>query len=129
MIGLVLVSHSDALATGLAEVLHQVAGPDVPVLAAGGGPDGTIGTSPDRIEAAVRQASRAEGAVVLADIGSAVLAVRELLADERVDEARVRLVDAPFVEGAVAAAVTASIGGDLAAVAAAAEEAYGVRKL
>ncbi|MFE2140126.1 PTS fructose transporter subunit IIA, partial [Streptomyces sp. NPDC059466] len=39
-----------------------------------------------------------------------------------------RLVDAPFVEGAVAAVVTASAGADLAAVEAAAAEAYTYRK-
>jgi dihydroxyacetone kinase DhaKLM complex PTS-EIIA-like component DhaM len=39
------------------------------------------------------------------------------------------VVDAPFVEGAVAAVVTASAGGDLDAVRAAAEEARLFRKL
>jgi PTS hybrid protein len=45
------------------------------------------------------------------------------------DAETVLLADAPFVEGAVAATVTAAAGGDIKAVAAAAEEARHVRKL
>jgi PTS hybrid protein len=45
------------------------------------------------------------------------------------EAATVLLADAPFVEGAVAATVTAAAGGDVKAVAAAAEEARHVRKL
>ena len=41
-VGLVLVSHSAAIADGLAEFVAQVAGPDVSIVAAGGGPDGTL---------------------------------------------------------------------------------------
>ena len=66
---------------------------------------------------------------VEADLGSAVLSVKVAL--EELDDAvreQVRLVDAPFVEGAVAAAVTAATGADLAAVAAAAEQARTIRK-
>ncbi len=66
---------------------------------------------------------------MLVDLGSAVLTVKAMVAegDELPDGAR--LVDAPFVEGAVAAVVTASAGGDLDAVAAAASEAYDYRKV
>lgn len=69
------------------------------------------------------------GVALLVDLGSAVLTVKSMLAegDELPDGSR--LVDAPFVEGAVAAVVTASAGGDIAAVEAAASEAYGYRKL
>jgi dihydroxyacetone kinase DhaKLM complex PTS-EIIA-like component DhaM len=38
------------------------------------------------------------------------------------------LADAPLVEGAIAAAVTASVGGDCEAVRSAAEDAWNVRK-
>ncbi|MFF2460381.1 PTS-dependent dihydroxyacetone kinase phosphotransferase subunit DhaM, partial [Streptomyces mirabilis] len=71
---------------------------------------------------------RGAGVAVLTDLGSAVLTVKALLAegDELPDNSR--LVDAPFVEGAVAAVVTASTGADLAAVEAAAAEAYTYRK-
>lgn len=116
---LVLVSHSAALASGLAEVAAQMA-PDVMIRAAGGTDDGRIGTSFDLVEQAV-SASLSEGAdgvVVLTDLGSATLTAESVL--EMLDDERVRLVDAPFVEAAVAAAVAAQGRGDLDAVASAA---------
>ena len=68
------------------------------------------------------------GVVVLPDLGSAVLTVRAVLEDA--DPAtNVVMADAPFVEGAVAATVTAAAGGDIKAVAAAAEEARNACKL
>jgi hypothetical protein len=39
-VGLVLVSHSSAIAEGLADLVAQFAGPDVAIVAVGGGPDG-----------------------------------------------------------------------------------------
>ncbi len=129
MIGIVLVSHSASLAEGLADMARQITGDEVRVLAAGGGPDGTLGTDGDRIAAAIREAETGDGVLVLVDLGSAVLSVRALLADGDLDGARVILADAPLVEGAIAAAATASIGADLDAAAAAAREAWDVRKI
>ncbi|GIF36667.1 dihydroxyacetone kinase phosphoryl donor subunit DhaM [Actinoplanes xinjiangensis] len=124
-VGIVLVSHSSTLAAGVHELLAQVAGPEVRVEPAGGTDDGSLGTSADKIEAAVRAADTGAGVLVLADLGSAVLTARAVLAD--LPAGRL-LVDAPFVEGAVAAAVVASTGADLAAVAEAAGEARDVPK-
>jgi PTS hybrid protein len=126
-IGIVLVSHSAQLAAGLRELLAQIGSDQVPVAAAGGTEDGGIGTSYDRIVAAIAEVDRGAGVIVLPDLGSSVLTTLTVLEDyPRTD---VLLVDAPFVEGAVAAAVTAAAGADLAAVAAAAREARGVRKV
>ena len=129
MIGIVLVSHSAALAEGLSDLVGQVSGEDVRVRPAGGSGDGGLGTDPDRIAAAIHAADTGSGVVVLVDIGSAVLSVKALLAGGDVDGIDVRLADAPLVEGAVAASVLAATGADLAAVAAAAEEARDVAKL
>ena len=129
MIGIVLVSHSAALAEGLSDLVGQVSGEDVRVRPAGGSGDGGLGTDPDRIAAAIRDADTGSGVVVLVDIGSAVLSVKAILAGGDVDGIDVRLADAPLVEGAVAASVLAATGADLAAVAAAAEEARDVAKL
>jgi dihydroxyacetone kinase phosphotransfer subunit len=130
MVGIVLVSHSAELARGLADQVGQVAGPDVAIEPAGGGPDGGLGTSADRVTGAIRRADRGDGVVVLGDLGSAILTVRAVLAHGLGQDAgRVRLADAPLVEGAVAAAVTAAAGGSLDEVAQAAEEARGARKL
>ena len=127
LVGIVLVSHSGALAEGAAELAGQVSGGTVRVLAAGGTDDGELGTSAEKISAAVAEAETGAGVVVLPDLGSAVLTVRALLGDE--PDERVLLVDAPFVEGAVAATATAAAGLDLKAVAQAAQEAWHARKL
>jgi PTS hybrid protein len=128
VIGIVLVSHSASLAEGLADMARQITGGDVGVVPAGGGPEGTLGTDGDRIEKAIRGADAGDGVLVLVDLGSAVLSVRALLADGDLDGVRVILADAPLVEGAIAAAATASVGGDLDAALAAAQEAWDVRK-
>ena len=128
-VGLVLVSHSPALADAAAAMAAELAGPSTAVQAAGGTEDGRFGTSIDRIEAAVSAADSGDGVVILMDVGSAVLTAKALLADLDSDAPDVRLADAPLVEGAIAAAVTASTGQNLDAVLAAAEQARGMRKL
>jgi len=128
LVGIVLVSHSLELARGLASLASQVAGPEVHIEHAGGAPDGSLGTSGDAVWGAIQRAERGQGVVVLADLGSSILTVRHLLEEGRTNGS-VRLVDAPFVEGAVAAAVTASAGQELDDVARAAEEARGASKL
>ena len=129
LVGVVLVSHSPKLAEGLADLVRELGGDHVPVVAAGGMDDGSLGTSYGRIERAVNEADQGVGVLLLGDLGSSLLTVKTLL-DERVgEETRAVLADAPFVEGAVAAVVTASAGGDLESVRAAAEEARLFRKL
>jgi phosphoenolpyruvate---glycerone phosphotransferase subunit DhaM len=128
-VGIVLVSHSVRLAEGAVDLVSQVSGGTVRVLAAGGTDDGELGTSAEKIGAAVASAETGAGVLVLPDLGSAVLTVRAMLADRPAQEGRVVLADAPFLEGAVAATVTAAAGADLKAVAQAAEEAWHARKL
>ena len=130
-VGIVLVSHSAAVAMSVAELAKGLsgAGDSVPVAPAGGTEGGGLGTSAELIAAAAASVDRGAGVAVLADLGSAVLTVKALLAEGDELPERTRLVDAPFVEGAVAAVVTASTGADLAAVEAAAVEAYTYRKV
>jgi phosphoenolpyruvate---glycerone phosphotransferase subunit DhaM len=128
MVGLVLVSHSRKLVDGLAEMLAQLG--DAPVAVAGGAEDGTLGTDAIAIQRAIESVASDAGALVLMDLGSAVLATEaaiELLAPDV--RARTRLADAPLVEGAVAAAVEAGLGSDLDTVREAAESARGIPKL
>jgi phosphoenolpyruvate-protein phosphotransferase/dihydroxyacetone kinase phosphotransfer subunit len=121
LVALVLVSHVAGIAGGIAELVAQMA-PDVPVVAAGGTDDGGIGTSFDRVLSALDQAEHGVGAVVLYDLGSALLTAESAL--DLIDENRrnrIRVVDAPFVEGALAAAVAAQSGASIDDVARAAE--------
>jgi PTS hybrid protein len=127
---LVLVSHSADIASGLAEMVGQIAGDGVPVVPVGGAVDGSLGTDGGRVLEVLRAAASDGGAVVLVDLGSSVLSVRaalnELSADER---ERLAVADAPLVEGAIAAAVAASTGCSHVEAARAAEEARVVAKL
>ncbi|MEJ2855567.1 MULTISPECIES: dihydroxyacetone kinase phosphoryl donor subunit DhaM [unclassified Saccharothrix] len=118
MIGLVVVSHSRRLAEGVAELAGQMA-PDVTIAPAGGDGDGGLGTDYVAVTEAIEQAG-GDGVVVVYDLGSARM-VADMAAEEAAIE--VRVVDAPLVEGAVAAAVAAQGGANLEAVAAAARQA------
>ncbi len=128
-VGIVLVSHSSALAEGAAELAGQIGGGTVLIVPAGGTEDGGIGTSEAKVRKAVLAANAGAGVLILPDLGSSVLTVRFLLSEPGALPEPVALADAPFVEGAVAAAVAAAVGGDIKAVLAAAEEARNARKL
>ena len=119
-VAFVIVSHSAALAAGVCELAAQMA-PDVPFTAAGGTDDGRIGTSYDRVEAALEAALGAvkgegSGVVVLTDLGSATMTVESVI-DMSDEPERVRFVDTALVEGAVAASVRAQLGDSLSQVA------------
>lgn len=128
-VGIVLVSHSAALAEGAAELAAQISGGTVAIIPAGGTDDGGLGTSSAKVERAVKLADGGAGVLILPDLGSAVLTVRVLLSEPGDLPEPVELADAPFVEGVVAATVAAAGGADIMAVRAAAEEARDARKL
>ncbi len=121
-VGLVIVSHSQALAEGVVELASQMA-KDVPLRAAGGMDDGAIGTSYQKIEDAVRSLrNQGHSVLILTDLGSATMTVEMLVEDA--DDEQILFQDAPLVEGAVAASVAAQMGDGLAEVAKAAAEAF-----
>ena len=119
-VGIVFVSHSPRIAAGMVDLAAQMAG-SVRLVAAGGTDDEGIGTSFTKVMSGVSEADSGEGVVVVSDLGSALLTaetVLDMLDDEQ--RGRVRVVDVPFVEGGVAAAVAAESGSSLDQVAAAA---------
>ena len=128
-VGIVLISHSRVLAEGAADVAGQVSAGGVRIVGVGGTEDGRLGTSADALAAAVEKVWGEAGVLVIPDLGSSVLTARAFLAEDGDRGFPVRLADAPFVEGAVAAAVAASSGASLDEVLAAAQEARDVRKL
>jgi phosphoenolpyruvate---glycerone phosphotransferase subunit DhaM len=132
MVGLVLISHSGTLVEGLRDMVAQVAGSDVPVAIAGGTQDGRLGTSAPTIAAAIRSTLDAgvDSALVLLDLGSAALSLEIALEElDEGDRARVRISEAPLVEGAILAAVQASVGASIDEVVAAADGAATMAKL
>ena len=116
MVGLVVVSHSERAAEGIAEIAAEMAG-DTRIEPVGGDGKGGIGTVPDAIETAIDAAAGGGGGdsgdgepttdpvVVLVDLGSAVMN-----ADVAVElsDAEAVIADAPVLEGAVNAAVAAT---------------------
>jgi PTS hybrid protein len=115
-VALVLVSHSARAAEGVVEIAEQMA-PDVLILPAGGTDDGGIGTSYTKVSDTVARAlgtAGVRGVALLTDLGSATLMAEAVLDD--LEGEPVALAEGPFLEGAVAAGVTAQLGGDLAAV-------------
>jgi dihydroxyacetone kinase phosphotransfer subunit len=132
LVGLVLISHSSAIAEGLREMVAQVAGADVPVGIAGGTDDGRLGTSAPRIAEAIRLTldAGADGTLILLDLGSAALSLELALEEfDGAERARLRVSEAPLVEGAVLAAVQASVGASLDEVADAAAGAASMPKM
>ena len=128
MVGLVLISHSPQIADGTVELVRQMAG-EVEIAAVGGDAEGGFGTDPERIQGAI-EGLEAEEVLVFMDLGSAVLSaetVLEMLSSEKREQ--VRLVDAPFVEGAFAAGVLASAGSEAEECVEAAMEARAEPKL
>lgn len=117
-VGLVIVSHSAQLAEGVVELARQMAQGDVRLVAAGGTDDGRLGTSMNKVLRAIATADTGEGALVLVDLGSAGL-VAEMALEQLPEEQRqrVRISNAPLVEGAVVAAVQAAVGSSLGDVA------------
>jgi len=130
MVGIVIVSHSKKIAEGICEMAEQVADKKLKIVAAGGIADGGIGTDAIRISEAIVEAEEGDGVVILADLGSAILS--STMALELLDEAAgvtVRIADAPIVEGAISAAVQASVGSGIDEVVAVAEAARTISKV
>jgi multiphosphoryl transfer protein len=119
MVGLVIVSHSRALAEALVGLLRQVASVDLPVaIAAGIGENRSeFGTDATEIMQAIQSVYSDAGVLVLMDLGSAILSANmalELLHPEMAD--KIRFCGAPLVEGAIAAAVQIGLNSDLETV-------------
>ncbi|MGO9820399.1 MAG: dihydroxyacetone kinase phosphoryl donor subunit DhaM, partial [Solirubrobacteraceae bacterium] len=118
MVGIVIVSHSEALAEGVVRLAREMGGEDLALEAAGGMDEpGVLGTDADRVRAAIERAMSPDGVLVLMDLGSALMSTEfaiEMLAGA---SGEVRMSEAPLVEGAVAAAVAARGGATLEEVA------------
>ena len=126
MVGIVVVSHSQKLAEGVKELAEMMAH-NVQIAAAGGLDEGILGTSYEKISRAVEDVCGMDGAVVLMDMGSAVMTT-ELVAENLKDDA-IRLVDCPVAEGAVLAAVASAGCASLDEVVRQAESARDLKKL
>src|SRR5690606_29915452 len=132
MVSIVVVSHSAQIAAGVRELANQMVKKQVPISAAGGtdNPENPIGTDPLQVLAAIQEVYSEDGVVVLMDLGSALLSAEtalDFLPPEQRDN--VFLCAAPLVEGALAAAVQASVGGSAQQVIAEATQALAAKQV
>src|SRR5664279_2175469 len=113
MIGIVVVSHSPALARAAVDLSLEMVGETPPSIAiAAGAGDGVIGTDAVKVAEAIDEVATGDGVLVFMDLGSAVLS--GTMATEFMSTSdEVRLTDAPFVEGLIAAVVLANAGASL----------------
>ena len=125
MVGIVVVSHSQKLSEGVVEVAKMMA-EDAPIAAAGGMEDGELGTSYEKIQAAIESVYSEDGVVLLADMGSAVMTAEIVLEDLEWDN--VIIVDCPLVEGAILAAIDSVGGRDLPMLVRRLESAHSAKK-
>ncbi|MCU1542800.1 MAG: HPr family phosphocarrier protein [Microbacteriaceae bacterium] len=118
MIGVVVVSHSPALANAAVSLALEMVRGDAPriAVAAGAGEDAAgspvIGTDAVRVAEAIDEVAGPDGVLVFMDLGSAVLSAGMAL-ELTSSESEVRLSRAPFVEGIVAGVVLAAAGATL----------------
>ncbi|MFT3986338.1 dihydroxyacetone kinase phosphoryl donor subunit DhaM [Aestuariivirga sp.] len=122
-VGIVIVSHSPDVAKGAAVMVRGMVGDEVPLGFCGGNPDGGLGTSVEKIMAAIDAAWSDAGVAILVDLGGAEtnseMAI-EMMPPER--QSKIVICNAPIVEGAVMAATEAWGGSSLADVKKTAEE-------
>jgi phosphocarrier protein FPr len=127
MVGLVVVSHSEALAEGVVALAREMGGPELALEAAGGMDEpGALGTDAERVRAAIERAMSDDGVLVLMDLGSALMST-EFAIEMLEGGGRVVMSEAPLVEGTVAAAVAARGGASLEEVAAEARGALAMK--
>ena len=107
-VGIVIVSHSLDIAKGTADMVRNMVGSGIPLAYCGGNSDGGLGTSVEKIQAAINEAWSERGVAILVDLGGAEtnseMAV-EMLPENR--RGKVVVCNAPIVEGAVMAATEA----------------------
>ncbi|WP_371418252.1 phosphoenolpyruvate--protein phosphotransferase [Anabaena sp. UHCC 0253] len=119
MISLVIVSHSKQLALGVRELAVQMVHERVPIAIAAGieDPENPLGTDAMQVYEAIISVFSDAGVLVLMDLGSAVMSAEmalEFLSPEQ--RAKVYLCSSPFVEGTIAAAVSAAAGNSIQTV-------------
>lgn len=110
MVGIVIVSHSSKAAEGVKEIVSQMS-VDGKIAAAGGTSDGRLGTDVEKIVNAINEVYSEDGVLILFDLGSAYMNAEiaiECLEEKMKD--KVEIIDTALIEGALTAAVEASIG-------------------
>lgn len=105
MIGFVIVSHSKKLADEVINLCNEMKKYDFPVINGSGTEGDFLGSDPMIIKSAIESVYSEDGVIILGDIGSSILnsemAIEFL--DDNFNKEKVKIVDAPLVEGTLAA--------------------------
>lgn len=120
-VGLVLISHSPKIVEGVKDIISQVV-QNVSIELAGGTDDGEIGTSIEKIQAAIERANGEKGVLLIYDIGSAKMNAE--MAIEMSEADTIQIAEVPIVEGAYVAAVESGMNKSLDEVKAAVEKGF-----
>lgn len=130
MVGIVLVSHSLKIAEGTLELIRQMIGEKVIIETAAGTCDCRLGTDATLIEEKIYKAYSGDGVIIIVDLGSSIMSTEMVIESLKEPvKSKTAIADAPFVEGAIAAAMEASLGKDFQDVRKAAENTRGMRKI
>lgn len=125
---ILLLSHSKKLVDGLADLINELTGSQIRIATAGG--EKELGVNPtmvlDAIDFIIESGSKE--IIIFGDIGSAFISATSAIEMMSVD-CVVKIVDAPLVEGSIAAAMTLSIGSNIDEAIQAGQDAYKVTKL
>ena len=102
MIGIVVVSHNRKLAEEIINFSEEMRQFDFP-MENGGGTHGEIyGSEPGIILEAIKKADKGDGVLIFVDLGSSIMNA-EMAIEMLEDNSKVRIVDAPLVEGVISA--------------------------
>ncbi|MDC3412148.1 dihydroxyacetone kinase phosphoryl donor subunit DhaM [Aquibacillus sp. 3ASR75-11] len=121
-VGIVLISHSPKVAEGIKDIIRQVM-KEVPVETAGGTDDHEIGTSVEKIQAAIERADGGKGVLLFYDLGSAMMNAEVAVELSESEDVKVA-VDLPLLEGSYVGAVESGMGKSLDEVLAAVKKAF-----
>lgn len=105
MIGFVIVSHSKNLAEEVIKLCNEMKKSDFPVINGSGTNGDYLGSDPMIIKKAIESVYSDDGVLILGDIGSSILNSEmaiELL-DDSFDKEKIKIADAPLVEGTIIA--------------------------
>ena len=105
MVGMEIVSHSKKLAHEIIELCNEMKKYDFPVINGSGTTGDHLGSDPMIIKEAIENAYSEDGVLIFGDIGSSILnseMAMEFL-DAEYDRAKIKIADAPIVEGTLIA--------------------------
>lgn len=102
MIGLVVVSHNRKLAEEVINFSEEMRQFNFPLINGGGTSSDIYGSEPQIILDAIKKADMGDGVLIFVDLGSSIMN-SEMALEMLEDTSKIKIVDAPLVEGVISA--------------------------